>query len=146
LTRTRTLAAAALAAAVLVSGCGGDDTSESEPVETTELTITLDADGDGSDKPTAAEVSCPAANAPPEACRLVEELPDDATAPVPADTPCTEIYGGPDVVTVTGTLHGEQVDAEFTRANGCEIERFDRFVPLLATVFPEYEPGASLAP
>jgi hypothetical protein len=38
------------------------------------------------------------------------------------------------------------VDATLTRANGCEIERFDRFAELLAQLFPDYEPGASLGP
>ena len=30
----------------------------------------------------------------------------------------------------------------FTRANGCEIDRFDRITPLLRELFPDYEPGA----
>ena len=59
---------------------------------------------------------------------------------------CTEIYGGPDEVTLEGTIGGEPVDATFTRANGCEIDRFDRITPLLEELFPDYKPGASLAP
>jgi hypothetical protein len=66
--------------------------------------------------------------------------------PIDPKTPCTEIYGGPDQVDVEGTIGGEAVDTTLTRANGCEIERFDRLVPVLKDQFPDYKPGASLAP
>ena len=66
--------------------------------------------------------------------------------PIPANTPCTEIYGGPDEATVEGTVAGEPVSATLTRGNGCEIERFDRLTPLLQELFPGYEPGSSIAP
>ena len=130
----------------LSAGCGDDDESDSTAAESTELTISLDIDGPGGDPAQKAELACPGTNAPPEACAAIEELPDDPAAPVPADTPCTEIYGGPDVVTIEGTLNGEPIDAELVRANGCEIERFDRFVPLLAELFPDYTPGQALRP
>ena len=136
-------AAVVLAAAV---GCGEDDESESSPSEETELTITLDADGTGGESALQAEVVCPGANAPQQLCSTIEELPDDPAAPVPPDTPCTEIYGGPDVVTIEGTLKAESIDARLTRENGCEIERFDRFATLLTALFPDYEPGAAAAP
>jgi hypothetical protein len=136
---------AVTAALVLAGGCGDDD-GESSPVEGTELAITLDADGPGGADSLTAELRCPGANAPPTACEAIEELPEDPAAPVPPGTPCTEIYGGPDVVTIEGTLEGEDVDTELTRANGCEIERFDRFAPLLELVFPEYQPGESVRP
>jgi hypothetical protein len=137
---------ALLALSGSVAGCGGDDETESSPVEVTELALTLDADGPGGEESLTAELTCPAANAAPTACSAVEELPEDPAAPVPADTPCTEIFGGPDVLTIEGTLKGDQVDAELTRANGCEIERFDRFLPLLEVLFPEYQPGESVRP
>ena len=141
----RAIAALTLALALaVVPGCGADE--ESSPAEATELAITLDADGPGGESAETAEITCPGANAPPEACAAIRELPDDPAAPVPLDTPCTEIYGGPDVVTVEGTLNGEEVEAELTRGNGCEIERFDRFVPLLEVLFPRYEPGESVIP
>jgi hypothetical protein len=138
----------ALAVAVclaLLAGCGDDET-ESSPVEETELTVALDADGPGGEPTEEAQIVCPGANAPQQVCSAIEELPADAAAPVPPDQPCTEIYGGPDVVAIQGTLDGEQIDTELTRANGCEIERFDRFGPVLAALFPEYEPGSAIAP
>ena len=79
-------------------------------------------------------------------CGELADLSTDDLEPVPDNVACTEIYGGPDVLTVEGLLEGDEVRAEFTRANGCEIERFDRWVPLLQEVFPGYEPGAQLAP
>lgn len=51
----------------------------------------------------------------------------------PADRICTEIYGGPQEATITGTLAGQPVDARVTRNNGCEIDTWDR---MLAGVLP----------
>ncbi|MFF0200969.1 SSI family serine proteinase inhibitor [Streptomyces sp. NPDC005017] len=56
---------------------------------------------------------------------------EDPFAPVPGDSFCTMLYGGPATAHVTGTWAGRPVDARFDRSNGCEIERWDRFVPLL---------------
>ncbi|MDQ3759159.1 MAG: hypothetical protein M3331_04360, partial [Actinomycetota bacterium] len=56
----------------------------------------------------------------------------------------TEIFGGPDVATVEGEIDGEDVDVELTRANGCEIERFDAAIPLLQALFQDYEPGQAI--
>jgi len=127
------------------AACGDDDAADSEPLDETELTITLDPDGPGGEaEPQEAKLVCPGANAPRDACEEVGALPASAAAPVPPQTACTEIFGGPDVVRITGTLNGDEVDTELTRANGCEIERFERFVPLLEALFPDYEPGAAL--
>lgn len=43
----------------------------------------------------------------------------------PADEICTEIYGGPQVARVSGTLDGETVEATIDRANGCGINYYD---------------------
>ena len=76
----------------------------------------------------------------------VAEIDVDALDPVSPDTACTEIFGGPDTASLQGTIEGEEVDVDLTRANGCEIERFDAAVPLLQALYPDYEPGGSLAP
>jgi Subtilisin inhibitor-like len=47
-------------------------------------------------------------------------------APVPADTMCSQIYGGPQVARVHGTYRGKKVKAVFNRKNGCEIARWKR--------------------
>lgn len=67
---------------------------------------------------------------PDAACRLLSEM-RDPFAPVPPDTMCTQVYGGPQTATVTGTLRGERVDAAFSRTDGCQIARWDRHAVLL---------------
>lgn len=47
------------------------------------------------------------------------------------DEVCTEIYGGPERITLRGRLDGRDVALELTRTNGCEIARYDRLVAVL---------------
>jgi hypothetical protein len=51
--------------------------------------------------------------------------------PVPPDTACTMIYGGTAVAEVKGTVLGEPVDAEFSRQDGCQIDRWTSATALL---------------
>jgi len=140
-------------AAALALGCGGDDDDGGSygeprapsPGGDTALTVTLDPDGTGSSTATA-EVRCDGAGEPPGACEALAELPDDAADPVPQGVACTQIYGGPDVVTIEGALLGEEVDAVLTREDGCAIERFERFLPVLEELFEGYRPGRSIGP
>ena len=134
-----TLATAAIALAI--AACG-DENGGSGGGATTELTLTLDVDGSGGEPPRHASLSCPGGEGP--ACDAVAALPTAPAAPVPAQTACTEIYGGPETVAIEGTIDGDPVDATLTRANGCEIERFDGFAIVLEQLFPDYEPGGSL--
>ena len=132
----------------LLAGCGGDQAEESPaepgPVAETELSISVDADGEGGEAPREAELACRGAEAPREACLAIEQLPDDPAAEPDPATPCTEIYGGADIVTISGTLEGEPIDTSLTRENGCAIDRFDRFAALLEALFPGYQPGSEL--
>ena len=41
------------------------------------------------------------------------------------DEVCTQIYGGPERRLVSGTVGGLPVDVEVTRADGCQIARYD---------------------
>lgn len=59
------------------------------------------------------------------ACRQLSGL-ERPFAPVPKDVGCTQIYGGPQVARVTGTLRGRRVWATFRRTDGCEIARWNR--------------------
>jgi hypothetical protein len=54
-------------------------------------------------------------------------------APVPKDVGCTQVYGGPQLARVSGTLRGRPVWASFQRRDGCEISRWARVGPLLPT-------------
>jgi hypothetical protein len=64
------------------------------------------------------------------ACAHLSGL-DDPFAPLPADVVCTEQYGGPQTARVTGRWHGEPVDAELSRVDGCRIAQWDGLGPLL---------------
>ncbi|MFJ4007866.1 SSI family serine proteinase inhibitor [Streptomyces sp. NPDC090023] len=71
---------------------------------------------------------------PAAACRVLDESTQwgrDTFAPVPPDSICTMIDGGPATAHVTGYWAGRPVDADFSRRNGCEIARWDRLVPFL---------------
>ncbi len=67
---------------------------------------------------------------PESAC---EALSTNAAAldPVPPGTACTMIFGGPEQAAVVGLVDGVEVDAELSRSNGCELDRWDRLAPLL---------------
>lgn len=72
---------------------------------------------------------------PAAACAALQAVVDeggDPFAPVPADAVCTEIYGGSATATITGTWQGDDVDASYSRTNGCEIARWD---PLMDVFF-----------
>ncbi|MGV9319508.1 SSI family serine proteinase inhibitor [Streptomyces sp. NPDC003660] len=71
---------------------------------------------------------------PAAACRVLDENTrwgQDTFAPVPPDSICTMIDGGPATAHVTGYWAGRPVDADFSRRDGCEIARWDRLVPFL---------------
>lgn len=65
------------------------------------------------------------------ACRRLAGL-KAPFAPTPKAVACSQIYGGPQIATVTGTFRGGSVRATFSRRNGCEIERWNR----VAFLFP----------
>lgn len=144
------LAVTALVAAAL-AGCATDDASPggtepgdvttpgdvgAGPGDTPDLSGTELQVGVGvvdGDRRTAIEptwtVTCdPVGGTHPDAEAVCELLATEGMSlfePVPGDAVCTEIYGGPEVARVTGTLSGEPVDATFSRTNGCEIDRWD---------------------
>lgn len=134
----------AAALALAIAGCGDeeDDSDQTPAANGTELTITLDPDGQDGEPEVTETVVCEESAVGTPCGRL--QAAD--LAPLDPATPCTEIYGGPDVVTVEGTLDGDEVSAALNRSNGCEIERFNRLTPLLRELFPGYQPGASLKP
>ncbi|WP_116247933.1 SSI family serine proteinase inhibitor [Nocardiopsis sp. FIRDI 009] len=62
---------------------------------------------------------------PEAACAEIEEV---GTEPFLLDTTnmmCTEQYGGPEVVSVTGHIDDVLIDTEFNKNGGCEIDRFE---------------------
>ncbi|MGW7254508.1 SSI family serine proteinase inhibitor [Streptomyces sp. NPDC054834] len=100
------------------------------------LTVTVRHAGGGRDG--RYQLSChPGAGSHPDvggACRTLDRNTRwgrDTFAPVAPGQMCTMLYGGPATAHVTGVWAGRPVDATYDRSNGCEIDRWDRLVPLL---------------
>lgn len=68
---------------------------------------------------------------PREACTRLQRLGDAVFAPVPRDTVCTQISGGPSTARVTGVYFGRPLWVTLRRTNGCEIDRWSRVAFLL---------------
>ncbi|MBA2416236.1 MAG: serine protease inhibitor [Geodermatophilaceae bacterium] len=99
-----------------------------------ELTVAVD---DGGGTITTYTLRCePAGGDHPDPAAACDGLAAAAAAgvfgPPDPDQACTEIYGGPETATVTGTLDGAQVTSAFSRTNGCEIARWDALAAVLA--------------
>ena len=110
------------------AGCGAS--SEAAPAAPTiGLRITVWPQGEGKAPTRKYTLRCnPTGGTLPNARRACERLVALRTpfAPVPRDTACTEIYGGPDQALVTGTFRGRAVRARFGRTDGCQISRWDK--------------------
>lgn len=135
----RRLVPLALLALALLSACGGDDGASTAGGGATALQIELWPAGEGRGAAVTATLTCdPAGGELPDPAAACAALAAEAAAlePVPPDTACTELYGGPEQARITGTLDGAPVDASLSRVNGCEIDRWERLLPLL----PAYEP------
>jgi Subtilisin inhibitor-like len=129
--------------ALLAVGCGsesdaagdagGGDTGADEAPAGTELTITVWLQGrDGASEEVLLTCDPPGGTHPrPEEACLALQADPSALEPLPPDSVCTQIYGGPEEAEVVGTLDGEQVHATFSRQNGCEVDRWDRFAAVL---------------
>ncbi|NWL27683.1 serine protease inhibitor [Paenarthrobacter ureafaciens] len=71
----------------------------------------------------AAESNHPTAAA---ACEVLKNYPALLNpAPVKTDQACTMQFGGPETATVTGAVDGTEVDAKFSRTDGCQIALWD---------------------
>jgi hypothetical protein len=126
-----------IALAALAAGCGQDDERAAAPSpgahSFAELTVTVDRDGSGAAQPKTLRVRCDPASDSRE-CAALADMKASAFKPVPPTVACTELYGGPQVATVKGTLRGKHVDAKFSRTNGCEIARWNTASKLLEAV------------
>jgi hypothetical protein len=119
--------AALTLAALAIAGCGGNDSTSQGATPTADLQIEISIRN--SEAPTKVwTLRCPAGGTLPDAATACAKLGEvkDPFAPVPKGTACTQVYGGPEVAHVGGTFNGEPVDTEFSRGDGCEIERWKR--------------------
>ena len=70
---------------------------------------------------------------PVAACAHLEGL-DAPFAPLPEDMACTQQYGGPETARITGRWHGEPVEVDLARTDGCQIAQWDSLGPVLPPV------------
>jgi hypothetical protein len=99
------------------------------------LTVTLDETGSG-DVRTMTLTCDPAGGDHPDpaaACAALAAAGPAAFDPPPGDLACTQLFGGPQVATVEGTVAGAPVSARFSRTDGCQIARWDALAPVLGT-------------
>lgn len=47
---------------------------------------------------------------------------------------CTQQYGGPEIAVVTGWFDDQEVNASFSRTDGCEISRWQALAPLFGAL------------
>jgi hypothetical protein len=129
----RLLGVTAILLAALV-GCGsGDGSAATEPWA--KLTITVWPQGSDAGGAKRWTLRCgPLGGTHPSRSRACARLSNlsNPFRPVPPETACTQIYGGPEEALVTGTFRGRTIKARFNRTDGCQIERWNR----VAVLFP----------
>ena len=113
---------------VSLAACG--DEAKSASANATKLTVRVDGDGSGPAKARTLELSC-AEGDTSGACAAAAKLSAADLKPTPANTACTQIYGGPETATINGTWQGKPVKSTLSRKNGCEIARWDALKDVL---------------
>jgi hypothetical protein len=139
----RLLPAALIAVALAGCGAGEDAADGTEPREAApegpaislEVTVWPTGRANGPRHVTTLECDPVGGNhpAPEESCRTLTANPD-LLEPVPEDVMCTQQFGGPEQARVRGAYRGRELDLRYSRANGCEISRWDRLAPLFKVV------------
>ncbi|WP_087095984.1 SSI family serine proteinase inhibitor [Nocardiopsis sp. JB363] len=61
---------------------------------------------------------------PEAACAAIDELGTEPFTMDTSDMACTMQVGGPEEARVTGHVEDTEIDTEFNKRNGCEIDRF----------------------
>lgn len=114
----RALAAALLGCvAVAVAGCGGGGSSGGATAPADRLTVRR-YDGERLVGTTALDCGLSGGACDRVAALLPRLAPDPSEA-------CAQIYGGPERRVVEGVVDGRAVHVEVTRADGCQIARYD---------------------
>jgi Subtilisin inhibitor-like len=120
--------AAVTLAALAATGCmSRADADKAAMGPTADLQISISIRG--SEAPSKLwTLRCPAGGTLPDAAAACRKLADvqDPFAPVPKSSACTQIYGGPEIADVSGTFDGNRVDTQFSRGDGCELERWNK--------------------
>jgi hypothetical protein len=128
----RALVLLAIAAALVA--CGSSTAADSASPASS-LTVTYWPQGTAAGAKKTWTLACAPARGtlarPLVACRKLAAGGAKLFAPLPKDMMCTDIYGGPQVARVAGKVKGLRVFAQFSRQNGCQIERWNRLSPWL---------------
>jgi hypothetical protein len=129
-------AAATCTLALAAAGCGGgDDEPRRAAGAAARLEVVVRPAGEGTlARRTRIDCEALGAGAASGTCRRLAGLTPADLAPVPGGTACAQVYGGPAIATVTGTLRGEAVAARFDLTDSCQIERWRRNRALLGPV------------
>jgi hypothetical protein len=124
----------ALICAAALAACGSDQAAAPAASGLADLVVRVDDDGaKGPDAARELTLKCATAGQS-TACGAAAGVSDADLAPPPADQACTQVYGGPQTASITGSLRGEHVDARFSRTDGCQITRWEHVQPLLSEV------------
>ena len=114
------------------SATPGEASASPAELAGTDLTIVI---RDGAGKTSTWRLTCdPPGGSHPDpttACRALETNGAAALPPVPKDKVCTQIYGGPETATITGTWQGKKIVSRFARNDGCQISRWKLMEGLL---------------
>jgi hypothetical protein len=136
-------AAGCAAAVALLAGCGGADEAKAPAGSAgAPLALAVRYD-DGAGRTLAGRLTCTSTAArasgaldgrvpPARLCGRARALAPLLTTPRGGRVACTQLYGGPQTLRVTGTIDGRPVKRRFARTNGCEIAEFGR----VATALP----------
>ena len=125
----------ALLIAVLIAaiGCGaGQGTAGSTPA--TALTISFWPEGRDSGTPEKWTLRCnPAGGTVPRSAAVCRQLLalTKPFAPTRKTLVCTDLYGGPQQATITGTFRGDRVWTQIGMRDGCQISRAKRLAFLV---------------
>jgi subtilisin inhibitor-like len=124
-----------LGALIIVLAVGLSTVEASGATGRTELRIAYREDGSRPRSQVVWTLRCdPAGGTHPsraKACRSLAQVGWPAFRPVPPNTACTEIYGGPQTAVISGVVDGRHVWTRLRRDNGCEISRWDRLLFLI---------------
>jgi len=124
----------------LALGCGSAASAPRVDTAPTSLKISFWAEGKLASTPQTWTLRCdPAGGSLPrsaEACRRLKAMQRPFARPR-ASVACTQVYGGPQQATITGTHVGQRVLVLLAMTNGCQISRFKR----LGFLVPGFSPG-----